>query len=65
MNQKNKLRFAIIAELFIAIVMIICFVYETEHIFQIFELFLAIMSICFAFERHTDLMALGDGDESP
>ena len=62
MNEKNKLRLAIITELSVCIIMIVCFLYNTEKLFQFFNLLLAMFSMGFAFENHLKLVELEKGE---
>lgn len=56
MNEKNKIRCAMLFELGICIVMLGSFVYETSKLFQFFDLFIAMSSCCFMFENRRKLL---------
>jgi len=51
MNKRNKIRCAVLLELCVCIVMLVSFLYETEKLFQFFDLFLAMISLDFMFEN--------------
>ena len=58
MSEITKLKCAMIVELFVCIIMLISFLYETRTLFKFFSLFLALMSVCFAFDKRRDLKEL-------
>lgn len=58
MNEKNKLRLAMFTELCVCVIMLVSFLYNTEKLFQFFNLLLAMFSMGFAFENHLKLVEL-------
>lgn len=64
MNEKTKLKCAMLVELFVCIVMLISFLLQTELIFKFFNLFTAMMSLGFAFSRREELKRLIEDDIS-
>ena len=60
MNEKNKIRVAVLCELGICIIMLVSFLFETSRLFQFFDLFLAIVSLDFLFENRRKFEELDD-----
>lgn len=58
MNEKNKIKIAMLTELCVCITMLILFLYNTEKLFQFFNLLIAMLSIGFFFENHSQLISL-------
>ena len=60
MNEKNKIKTAMITELCVCITMLILFLYNTEKLFQFFNLLIAMFSMGFFFENYSQLISLED-----
>ena len=58
MNEKNKIKIAMLTELCVCITMLILFLYNTEKLFQFFNLLIAMFSMGFVFENHSRLIDL-------
>lgn len=62
MNGINKLRCIMWFELFICILMILFFLYDTDKFVQFCSLFLAMMSMSIAFHYYIKILGLKEGD---
>lgn len=58
MNEKNKIRMVMLVELGVCIVMLVAFLYETNKLFQFFNLLLAMFSMGFLFENRLKLILI-------
>lgn len=58
MNEKNKVRIVMLIELCVCITMLVAFLYETNKLFQFFDLFLALFSMGFLFENRLKLVLI-------
>lgn len=62
MNEKNKIKMAMLTELCVCIIMLILFLYNTENLLQFFNLLLAMLSMGFFFEHHSQLISLEESE---
>ena len=58
MNEKNKLRLAMFTELCVCVIMLVSFLYNTEKLFQFFNLLLAMFGMGLVFENHLKLILI-------